>query len=88
MVAEAEAYPGFTFCSFSDADDYTIAVHGKRYKFLWSDRFGPVRLNRDGSASERDLPRKVVDAIAQWKQQGKRVEAGLCAWTLTPDRNP
>lgn len=68
-------------CSFDDGVDYTIDVAGKRYRFEFSEMFGPLVVDKTG--------REVVQpshgslfwrAVSLWARQGKRVANGLCDW--------
>lgn len=75
--------PGGFVCSFSDGRNYHIEVRGKTYFFDWSDRFGPLRMNSDGTDSKRELPLYVIDAMQRWFEQGKqRGPNGLCVWRV------
>lgn len=65
-------------CSFTDNQTYVIMVRGRRYRFEWSDRFGPLRVNKDGRTSQREWPLYVIDAICNWVKRGKRHNAGTC----------
>lgn len=70
--------------SFHD-DDCRIEVDGKVYPFEWSERFGPLPVNEDGSERKTAWPRKVWKAVDRWIALGKEKDgAGLCVWTPEP----
>lgn len=70
-------------CSFSDPDDYKIFVEGACYRFDFSERFGPLFLNTDGTERKRQPGRQVSEAISAWFRQGKRIDDdGVCLYRL------
>ncbi len=74
-------------CILSVADgDYQIDVGGRVIPFEFSDRFGPIPLNKNGEISARRPTNKFLNAATLWVEQGKRVgEDGLCIWEEPPD---
>lgn len=75
-----------SFCS--DPGDYRIKVDGKIYTFEFSDRFGPIVLNRRGDPmSKQPGPKnKFWWAVSSWKQRGKEIDDdGLCVWFTEPE---
>lgn len=61
--------------------DYVIEVRGKDVRFEWSERFGPMPINKDGSEALSIGPRHAFWRIVSlWNLQGRRIENGKCIW--------
>jgi hypothetical protein len=61
--------------------DYHIQVRGKLVRFEWSEMFGPMPVNADGSEARSIGPRHGFwRAASLWNLQGRRIEDGVCVW--------
>src|ERR1044071_3439547 len=61
--------------------DYEIEVRGKIVRFDWSDQFGPLPINKDGSEARSIGPRHGFwRAASLWKLQGMRLEGKRAIW--------
>lgn len=61
--------------------DYRIDVRGKTIRFEWSEQFGPMPVNRDGSEA-RSIKHNhpFWRIVSLWNLQGRRIENGMCIW--------
>lgn len=71
--------------SFDDGIDYTISVDGKPFRFTFSDRFGPLALNKDGTERKREWSRRTWDCVQAWIDQGKKHDGGMCIYKAPGD---
>lgn len=68
-------------CTFSDPGSYVIAVGARRYRFDYSDIFGPSVVDRSGREIAQPSHRSPFwRAVSLWALQGKRIDDGMCVW--------
>lgn len=61
--------------------EYQIEVRGKLVRFEWSEQFGPMPINQDGSECLSVGPRHGFwRAASLWNLQGRRIENGKAIW--------
>lgn len=67
--------------SFRGEAEYLITVRGKDVRFEWSERFGPMPLNKDGSEA-RGIGHKhgFWRAASLWNLQGRRLDGNRAIW--------
>lgn len=73
-------------CSFSESDDYFIIVAGKKWRFDFSDRFGPTPVTKAGRELTGHIPGNFYEAVSWWYRQGKKVVDGLCVWDIPKEQ--
>lgn len=62
-------------------DEYFIDVRGKLIRFEWSEQFGPLPINKDGSEARSIGPKHGFwRAASLWNLQGKRLEGARAIW--------
>lgn len=75
--------PGFCIDSWG-AGPFWIAVDGKSWTFEFSDRFGPLILDKRGSPADKQPKERSPfwRGLACWLHQGKRLVEGsnVCVW--------
>jgi hypothetical protein len=61
--------------------EYFIEVNGEKILFEWSDRFGPLPLNKDGSEKSSIGPSHKFWLVASlWNLQGRRMKGNVAVW--------
>lgn len=66
---------------FGGDDEYLIDVRGKLIRFEWSERFGPLPINKDGSEARSIGPgHGFWRAASLWNLQGRRLEGNRAIW--------
>lgn len=77
----SDGTPSRIFIDCFGGGDYRIEVRGKVVRFEWSERFGPMPVNKDGSEAPSIGPKHPFwRASSLWNLQGQRVENGMCIW--------
>ena len=72
---------GQAFIDCFGGGEYLIDVRGKLIRFEWSERFGPLPINKDGSEPRSIGPRHGFwRAASLWNLQGQRVEGKKAIW--------
>lgn len=62
-------------------DGYLIDVRGKLVRFEWSEQFGPLPINKDGSGALSIGPKHGFwRAVSLWNLQGRRLEGDRAIW--------
>lgn len=62
-------------------DEYVIDVRGKLIRFEWSNIFGPLPINKDGSECLSIGPKHGFwRAASLWNLQGRRLEGNRAIW--------
>jgi hypothetical protein len=60
---------------------YEIEVRGKIIRFDWSEQFGPLPINRDGSEARSIGPKHAFwRAASLWNLQGQRLDGKHAIW--------
>lgn len=63
--------------------EYFIEVRGQRIRFEWSDIFGPLPINKNGTEAKSIGPKHGFwRAVSWWNLQGRKIENGLCVWRV------
>jgi hypothetical protein len=66
---------------FGSDDEYLIDVRGKSVRFEWSERFGPMPINKDGSEALSIGPKHGFwRAASLWNLQGRRLDGNKAIW--------
>lgn len=66
---------------FGGDDEYLIDVRGKLIRFEWSERFGPLPINKDGSEARGIGPKHGFwRAASLWNLQGRQLEGDRAIW--------
>lgn len=72
--------PVFIDC-FGGPEEYLITVRDKEIRFEWSDRFGPMPINKNGSECLSVGPKHGFwRAASLWNLQGRRLEGQKAIW--------
>ena len=62
-------------------DERFIEVRGKLIRFEWSDQFGPIPINKDGSEARSIGPTHGFwRAVSLWRLQGSRLDGDRAIW--------
>lgn len=62
-------------------DEYFIDVRGRLIRFEWSDQFGPLPINENGSEALSVGPKHGFwRAASLWNLQGRRLEGTTAIW--------
>lgn len=62
-------------------DEYLIDIRGKLVRFEWSEQFGPLPINKDGSEALSIGPKHGFwRAASLWNLQGRRLDGDLAIW--------
>ncbi len=62
-------------------DEYLIDVRGKLIRFEWSEQFGPMAINKDGSEELSIGPNHGFwRAASLWNLQGQRLDGNRAIW--------
>lgn len=78
---ESEGESSRIFIDCFGSGDYRIEVRGKIVRFAWSERFGPMPLNRNNTEARSVGPKHPFwRAASLWNLQGQRIENGMCIW--------
>jgi hypothetical protein len=69
-------------CNSVTHPDCWIEAAGVRYRFDFSEQFGPLLLTsaRGDVRENQDAPAAFWDAVSCWQRQGCAVADGLCVW--------
>ena len=80
MCEPGEA-PGRIMIDSFGSDEYLIDVRGKPIRFEWSEQFGPMAINKDGTEALSVGPKHGFwRAASLWNLQGRRLEGQKAIW--------
>ena len=78
---DAERRTGRVFIDCFGSGEYEIDVRGKMIRFEWSEQFGPMPINKDGSEALSIGPKHGFwRAASLWKLQGMSLEGNKAIW--------
>lgn len=73
--------PGRIMIDCYGGDEYLIDVRGKLVRFEWSDQFGPLPINKNGSKALSIGPKHGFwRAASLWNLQGRRLDGDRAIW--------
>ena len=72
---------GRIFIDSFGGGEYLIEVRGKPVRFEWSEQFGPLPINKDGTEALSIGPRHGFwRAASLWNLQGQRLDGNRAIW--------
>jgi hypothetical protein len=81
MISKPDEKPSRIMIDCFGSGEYLIDVRGKSVRFDWSDQFGPLPINKDGSEAlsiKHNHP--FWRAVSLWNLQGRRLEGNRAIW--------
>lgn len=84
IAAALERLPPVVVCNFSDPLTYTLTDGARTWRFEFSERFGPLLVDKDGRTLDRQPTSErhpFWRPFRLWLHQGKHAdESGVCWW--------